>query len=80
MFDKYNEYTGKGIPFRNLRSDVVNWYDVRRLNQPYSRTRMKAFFNNDTIKSLLHVPQHLDFSTNDPIVFHFLKVKIHLQG
>lgn len=52
----------------------VNWYDVRRLNRPYSRRKMKLFFNNNTIKSLLHVPQHIEFTTNDPVVFHFLQV------
>jgi hypothetical protein len=70
----------KVSPFTISSLMSVNWYDVRRLNQPYSRSRMKAFFNNDTIKSLLHVPRHLDFSTNDPIVFHFLRVEILLQG
>jgi hypothetical protein len=35
---------------------------------------MKQFLNNDTIKALLHVPPHIEFTTNDPVVFHFLKV------
>src|SRR5277367_3166638 len=55
---------------------AVNWYDVRQLNRPYSRSKMKKFFNNDTIKTLLHVPQHIAFTTNDPVVFHFLKADI----
>jgi hypothetical protein len=55
---------------------VVNWYDVRQLNRPYSRLKMKKFFNNATIKTLLHVPQHIEFTTNDLVVFHFLKADI----
>jgi len=37
---------------------------------------MKNFFNNNTIKSLLHVPQHIEFTTNDPVIFYFLKADI----
>lgn len=54
----------------------MNWYDVRQMNRPYSRIKMKKFFNNDTIKTLLHVPRHIEFTTNDPVVFHFLKADI----
>jgi len=35
---------------------------------------MNAFFKNETIKSLLHVPGHISFSHRDPNVFYFLKV------
>ena len=62
MFDKYNEFTGH-----------VNWYDVRQLNRPYNRHKMVAFFKNETIKSMLHVPPHVEFSHRDAVVFHFLK-------
>jgi len=37
---------------------------------------MKNFFNNNTIKSLLHVPEHIEFTTNDPVIFYFLKADI----
>ena len=79
MFDKYNEYSGKGTScwkWVGVLTVVVNWYDVRQLNRPYSRMKMKKFFNNATIKTLLHVPQHIEFTTNDLVVFHFLKADI----
>jgi Serine carboxypeptidase len=78
MFDLYNEYTGRGNTPTWNDLIKVNWYDIRRLNRPYSRSRMKNFFNNNTIKSSLHVPQHIEFTTNDPIIFHFLKVFLRL--
>jgi hypothetical protein len=44
------------------------------MNRPYDRKRMKRFCNNETIKSILHVPHHVTFTTSDPVIVHFLKV------
>ncbi|KAI8899170.1 Alpha/Beta hydrolase protein [Globomyces pollinis-pini] len=60
LFDIFKESTGN-----------VNWYDLRRGNQPYLRPEMYRFFDKPEVKQALNVGDAIFFK--DPWVFKYLE-------